>query len=510
MASHPFFQRFGLEPDADARAIRRVYARELKTIDQETDPGDFQQLRDSYESALAWAARQVKLPSLPPQDATLVVLDDTWLFAPSPGAVAEAPPPVSQTGTEPARRTEAGSPPPQTPEDTPSFAEEAVAQPGEPSPFELGWRVFDEFLLRMPTLCSLPVKGREAAWLDALRAMLADDRLLNFDARLAFEQRLAQLLAGGWRAGHEILFPTAAKALGWDQDRRTLTRMGVAGRALDLALDERAGYAAQDVSTRAAQRDVLSLLRAAKPPEEARILHEMPVLERMMARFPHWVPLVAPMEKVAFWRALYRERGGLGRTAPVSFNARLFAFLRALTGWGMVLLACWMIVHFWSGDSTVSAPRRGVDPAMLARRPPLPTVVPPVKEVAPTAARIQDIADRIRYKPDPHGKPGIQRARFEVFLDENGRIIGVNRKEPAADPAFTAAVESAILASAPFPPDTRKIFIVSYAVELKRATRLREAPPDWAERRAAEPDHKGLRFQFVPKTAPGPAQPPAQ
>lgn len=53
----PFLVRLGLPADADAGAIRRAYARELKLIDQASQAAQFQQLREAYQAALYWAGR---------------------------------------------------------------------------------------------------------------------------------------------------------------------------------------------------------------------------------------------------------------------------------------------------------------------------------------------------------------------------------------------------------------------------------------------------------------------
>ena len=44
--------RLGLESNADAKAVRRAYARALKELDQEAGIPAFQSLREAYELAL--------------------------------------------------------------------------------------------------------------------------------------------------------------------------------------------------------------------------------------------------------------------------------------------------------------------------------------------------------------------------------------------------------------------------------------------------------------------------
>jgi hypothetical protein len=50
------WDRLGIDPTADSRAIRRVYARLLRAHHPETDPEGYQSLREAYEAALAEAA----------------------------------------------------------------------------------------------------------------------------------------------------------------------------------------------------------------------------------------------------------------------------------------------------------------------------------------------------------------------------------------------------------------------------------------------------------------------
>lgn len=55
MTPHPWhLETLGLPPHADAVAVRRAYAAQLRLIDQASDRAGFQRLRDAYQAALAW------------------------------------------------------------------------------------------------------------------------------------------------------------------------------------------------------------------------------------------------------------------------------------------------------------------------------------------------------------------------------------------------------------------------------------------------------------------------
>lgn len=426
---YPFLRRLGLDEGADARAIRRAYARELKQIDQALDPQGFQDLRDCYEAALAWAAWAAQEAQAAAPAAVAAVADEAEsMFVPQ----AE---PASGPGP--------------------------AADPG-PAPAMLGHQAFERFRSRFASLPTGVAKGRETAWTAALEAALADDELVNFDARLAFELALAQLLAEGWQPGHEALFPTAAKRLGWDRDRRTLARLGMAGELLDLALDERLSFFAQDVQARAHQRQVLSLLRAAAPCGDRRILAEMAVVELMLVRFPHWMPLIAPMAEVERWRARYWARKGRRAALPGVAPARggILARLRHLVVsvvMGLAFMALLAAMFAAAGGGRASRQEHGPGSADDAAR------ATARYEEGLSQRQIDEIASRIAYRPGPNADLAHQRAGFDVFLDKKGRVVGVERTETAADPAFTAAVEKAIRESKPFPSWTARRFGIGFA-----------------------------------------------
>lgn len=65
----PPWDSLQIEPTADARAIKRAYAKQLKQTRPDENPQGFQQLHQAYKQALAWAEQQSSqdAPAAPPE-----------------------------------------------------------------------------------------------------------------------------------------------------------------------------------------------------------------------------------------------------------------------------------------------------------------------------------------------------------------------------------------------------------------------------------------------------------
>jgi protein TonB len=243
----------GLRPDADARAARRAYAQQLKQIDQATQLQDFQALREAYEFALggiAWRDAQALQPE--PAEA--------------PAAEPAGPAPSPHAGF--------------TPPDGPALAE----------------AVFAGFAER----AGAGFKDETEAF-EALQAALADDRLLNLEARTIFEAHVAHLIMRGWQPGHEFLFGTACAAFNWERDRAHLRVFGQLGAALDAAINEKLIFFQQSSGDFELQRSAIRRLRQTEMPSVALRRADMPLVQMLVQRYPNWLRLITSQANINTW-----------------------------------------------------------------------------------------------------------------------------------------------------------------------------------------------------------------
>lgn len=258
----------GLRTDADARAVRRAYALQLKQIDQATQLQEFQALREAYEFALNGIARR-----------------EAQLREEAPPDEPEAPaPPVARPAT--------------------GFA--------PPDSAELARAVFQPFAAR----AAAGFKDEPDATA-ALQDALADERLLNLEARTLFELQVAHLLMGGWQPGHEFLFGPACELLSWEKDRAHLRVFGQMGAALDAAINEKLIFFRQAPHDFELQRNVIRRLRQADMPAVATRRADLPLVQMLVQRYPNWLRLITSQANINSWFVdLVGAPAGAGEPPP--------------------------------------------------------------------------------------------------------------------------------------------------------------------------------------------------
>jgi TPR repeat protein len=331
----PFLARLGLGLDADARSVRRAYARELKLIDQEADLKGFQALRSAYEAALRWAERRT-------------VPDDPETISAPPKA---APVPEPETALVP------GPPPPREEAPEPRTSPEPRApRPAIQSPDDQVLMVFIPFIEEMQQRAAEEWDARAA-----LERCLADPRLVNLEVRELFEWNVIALLAEGWKPGHERLLGAAIELFQWEKDRRRPERFGGPGQVIDAVITELLAWRTQTEWLRAWHLQILERLRRLDRPRDAQLLRMKPALQELASQYPTWTRLVAPVGKIPQWmkwadavpiwtRAVTRkpnllkhvkpeagsrpQRSGGGRRGGWMVVVLAFGLLRVLSGLG--------------------------------------------------------------------------------------------------------------------------------------------------------------------------------
>ena len=240
------FERLGLAPTRDAKAIKRAYAAALKAIDQGSEREAFERLRQAYEQALAWAAQT----------------DDEQ--------ESEDEPDISPH-----------SPPVAPPADPPRMDEPLPAATVSPTPDEArqALRHWTEQLRDAPP----------EAVADVFEAALADPRLLHLDSHAQLEARIADLLHDD-PAGRAALFDTAALHFHWaDRNARPIASTAAA-HWISRVINQGLQWQAQAPAVTDLQKQALDVAaRVASPgPAQARLA---PALDDMARDFPDWFAL---------------------------------------------------------------------------------------------------------------------------------------------------------------------------------------------------------------------------
>lgn len=176
-----------LEPDADERAIKRAYAKRLRSTRPDEDPAGFQQLHEAYQAALAWSQYRAQWDDEGDEDDEHIGGEDS-----AEDAIRFVPEQV-ETQHDPVLEVDSGmaspSLPPQRPAtpltetvepplDVATFAHRVVAAAVEGPPLE-----FERWLHLRPELWSLRDKPRVGdTVLELLLNLDAPIRMENFDA----------------------------------------------------------------------------------------------------------------------------------------------------------------------------------------------------------------------------------------------------------------------------------------------------------------------------------------
>ncbi|MES3026148.1 MAG: TonB C-terminal domain-containing protein [Pseudomonadota bacterium] len=464
-----FLSRLDLDHGADVRAIRRAYAREVKLIDQQRNPEGFQLLREAYERALQWASQAEEESA--PQAAPPVGLDQDASHA-APG---------------------------------PSFDETLQLR----DPHELADEAFIAFGADCARLNRLSPAATDTQWEEALRTRLDDEQLLNINARLIFEARVAHLLAQGWQPGHETLLFVASGVFEWSKDRRRLQQFGGAGALLDRAIDERAMFDAQPDDARRPQVTVIVRLRKASAPNTEQLKRDIMYLEHMLGRFPNMMSLTVDPGAVRRWRSAYASMSAAEKEFVATTKKQAPTFS---PGW--ILLAVVILFNFcrplfnspdklgppprfapqiapqiapqfyqvreqWQMPSTAPAspmlPLPVALPATASNGPlmaiPEPVAPPGTQTARASRETIDDISERIAYQPRSPIVPGKREVAFLVELDRDGAVKYAGKMHDSMDVLYDDAVREAILQTKPFPPATARRLMLTFSMTIPEPNR---------------------------------------
>lgn len=381
----------GLRPDADARSVRRAYAQQLKQLDQATQAKEFQALREAYELALhvinrreADAARAAQAVAEPEMAEAAVTAAEA---APEP----MAPAPVAPAGPAP---------------------EPATASFLPPDSDELARAVFQAFSERAAAGFK-----EEADANAALQDALADDRLLNLEARTLFELRVAHLIMNGWKPGHEFLFGPACEVFSWEKDRAHLRVFGQLGAGLDAAINEKLIFFRQSPKDFNLQRNVIRRLRQPEMPSTKLRRADLPIAQMLVQRYPNWLRLVTSQANINTWFHDLPEApapsGAVAQAEPVPAPQRGWKPAASLKPWLIAAFVVFMLLKVISGLQ--SPPQRQL---------------PPLTDIRHASDTYQDRQPIRTWEPSPQP---VMAGNTSLGMGSPGEIYGL--QPPSTDPA---------------------------------------------------------------------------
>jgi protein TonB len=512
MTAQPeFLVRLGLAPDADERQVRRAYARELKLIDQERDLEGFQNLRACYEAALAWAARIESAPER-------AVIGAPSQDEPAPADTQADARPIPE-GEEPVNPGVLGN---DVFADFCTRVEVLAAQGEQNGGDETGltapWTAALREALADQRLLHLYAR---VLFEHRVAALLADGwraghHLLLPAAIGVFDwDRDRSALARLGRAGGVLDAALEQRAMFLSQDVRTLkAHREVLSRLRRGALDKRtlrnhsthlmtlmnrfptllAIVAPYEAAAAWRKRCTDKILSSPEPGAAAsaqpwwlkfssgwRAAFVVFLLVRLIATFgTHDTPQprtsdVQQRERLRHPKPIYEDepvtaeriaaiRKGISYLpgADVPSGTQAAEFKVFLDADGSVLGMNKLKIP---GDPAFAI---AVEKAIRASGPFPPktakvfTIGFDANVVRVPDASMAKIRRSIHYRLGKNAPPGEQHVQFRVTLDAAGGIIGIKVEKMPADAAFAHAVEHAIRATAPFPPETPRSFSVEF------------------------------------------------
>ena len=264
-----FFLEHDLDVDADERTVKRVYAKQLKLIDQETDLEGFQALRDSFEEAMAWVRFQRH------QIAEDVQAPDVELSA---GVTGQDAVTQEKSAVEPAQ----------------------AASDDANSPEAIAYQIIAAMIEDMRRHLDTPAYAGER-----FLQTLDDERLIHMETGLAFEQMIAQYLLQGWQPGNGELFDVAADHFGWKTDSKRLLNWGEGGHILGRALLEQAEFNKKSEAIREGQWALLMKARHESEPAHYYLSVHFPLMLRILDLYPVWAVMISSRKNIEVWYARY-------------------------------------------------------------------------------------------------------------------------------------------------------------------------------------------------------------